>query len=251
MQGNMKQWIQEAAVQKQCPWYDMYQRFGPANVKWCEHRLCAIIQEPANTWSNLAYIFPALVIFWWGLKIKNKQTQFYGVTLFIVGAFSLFYHMTNNYFTQYLDFFGMFMLMSMLMMYNFKRLSWLPSWGDIKVFLLWFIPLNGVFALFTVLEINIQAIVALLVLCVVGTEFLCRRNPKVVDNPSLKYFFISLFFMSVAISFSIADAKRAFCDPHNHVVQGHALWHFFAGIGLSFAYLYFRQMSWFEGKKAS
>ena len=32
-----------------CPWHALAE-FGQANVKWCEQRLCAWVNEPANAW---------------------------------------------------------------------------------------------------------------------------------------------------------------------------------------------------------
>src|SRR5205823_851454 len=46
-----------------CPWWDLHERFGEPNVKWCEERLCAMANEPANTWSNLGYLVVGAAIF--------------------------------------------------------------------------------------------------------------------------------------------------------------------------------------------
>ena len=35
-----------------CPWSG----WTPPNVDWCEEELCAWVVNPADTWSNLAYI---------------------------------------------------------------------------------------------------------------------------------------------------------------------------------------------------
>jgi len=40
----------------------------------------------------------------------------------------------------------------------------------------------------------------------------------------------------VAICFSGADVSRLYCDPHNHWVQGHAIWHVFSGVGMTIAF---------------
>ncbi len=41
-----------------CPWSG----WTLPNLKWCEDNVCAWVTAPANTWSNLAYIFFSLLM---------------------------------------------------------------------------------------------------------------------------------------------------------------------------------------------
>ena len=52
----------EFTISPQCPWYEAQQAYGPPNVNWCEQTVCHIINEPANTWSNLIFLFVGLII---------------------------------------------------------------------------------------------------------------------------------------------------------------------------------------------
>jgi hypothetical protein len=57
----------------------------------------------------------------------------------------------------------------------------------------------------------------------------------------MKNFWISALFMSAAASCSLADVKRFHCDPSNHWLQGHAMWHVLGSIALLFSYFHHRQ----------
>ncbi len=46
----------EYTISADCPWYEAQHLFGPPNVNWCEPTVCKIINEPANTYSNLALL---------------------------------------------------------------------------------------------------------------------------------------------------------------------------------------------------
>jgi hypothetical protein len=248
----MQELVEQAAVRPGCPWYDMYQKWGPANVKWCEERLCQVVQEPANTWSNLGYLIFALVIIFVARKAIKRYSTFYGVTLFIVGATSLFYHMTNNLLTQYWDFVGMFMLMAVLNTYNLKRLGLARKLGEVGTYLAIFILFNLIFFLFAHFGLNVQSLVGILVVFLASLEVLCRKKGEFDGSKvPIKHFAISGAIMLSAALFSAADAKRLICDPHNHMLQGHAIWHILSSIGLFWAWIYYRQFPWYGYRKSS
>ena len=91
-------------LQPGCPWYEV-SLLAPPNVKWCEASQCSWITEPANTWSNLAYIIAAVIIY---KLYKNnggevlKRASWYA---FWIGITSGIYHASYNFFTQVFDFF--------------------------------------------------------------------------------------------------------------------------------------------------
>ena len=44
-----------------CPWYELSELRLP-NFDWCEAQRCSYVVEPANAWSNLAYVIVGLVL---------------------------------------------------------------------------------------------------------------------------------------------------------------------------------------------
>jgi hypothetical protein len=84
----------------------------------------------------------------------------------------------------------------------------------------------------------IQGIVFVLIVAIVVTEFM-QRVPAQVDR---RLFLAALATLVVAAGFSAADVTGVFCDPDDHFVQGHAIWHVLGAISLAFAAFFYRQI---------
>jgi hypothetical protein len=70
------------------------------------------------------------------------------------------------------------------------------------------------------------------------TEYLASRAYAV---PTHRWFWTTLAIISVAFACSAADASRLWCDPTNHWLQGHALWHGLGAAALVASYFHYRQ----------
>lgn len=219
-----------------CPWYDALQAHGPANVKWCEERVCAWINEPANTWSNLGYLAAGVWIFLQARKTRSAVGQFFGAIVFVMGALSFYYHASNNFLTQAFDFLGMYLMAFFLVATNARRLGW-PRAGLEWIYLaacaagtwaLWPINASG---------FPIQWTVAITGAVVLVTELAARAKEN--NRSSLAWFWAAIGTLIVAESFSLADLKRVWCDPTNHWLQGHALWHWIGAAAMIFIYRHY------------
>jgi hypothetical protein len=51
----------------------------------------------------------------------------------------------------------------------------------------------------------------------------------------------ALAMLGTGAGFSASDVTRKFCDPTNHWLQGHALWHLFGAVALYFSLHYYHQ----------
>jgi len=223
-------------IEKTCPWYDMQQRFGPPNVNWCEPTTCSIINEPANAWSNFGMILPGLIVYLISKNLKNVILKNFGLFIMVMGWFSFFYHSTNNYGTQFLDFVGMYLYTGAIITINLFRLkkSFLKSpW---KVYSMVYILNIAIFWTFHFLGGSIQFTVILNILVMLLLEFLARDK-----TAQYKYFWLSLITVAIAQTFSLLDHTRVWCEPENTFLHGHALWHIFAGISSLFAYIFYKQ----------
>jgi hypothetical protein len=219
-----------------CPWYDSLQACGPANLKWCEERVCGWINEPANAWSNVAYFAAAGWIAARASKTGSKPGVGFAACVFIMGAFSFLYHASNNFLTQALDFFGMFLTVFLIIATNAVRAGWarrdkaLIAYSAACVLgtaALWPLHWSGVMIQYTV------AVAAVVILV---TELLARKKEPAPG--SMGMFWTAAAVMVVAECFSLSDASRLWCDPTNHVLQGHAVWHTVGGLGMALTYLY-------------
>ena len=227
-----------------CPWYDMNQQWGDANVKWCEERVCTWFNEPANTWSNLGYIIFAGFILMQGMKLtdplQKNTARIYGVALFICGAFSFWYHASNNYLTQILDFVGMFIWADFLIVSNLRRLGSITQKQFVPVYVGLVLLCTALVPVFRAVHVPYQLIVVFLGLVIAMTEVMATQKNKGAPLPHL-WFYLGLATIVLAECFSLLDLKRVLCMPQNHIIQGHAIWHVIGSIGIYFVYLFYRQ----------
>lgn len=220
-----------------CPWHDLA-AFGPANIKWCEERLCAWINEPANAWSNLAFLAVALVIHRLARGRPGTGLRRHFASLVaLMGASSFVFHASNVWLTQVLDFLGMYLFCCLLLGLNLTRLGWLRERSLPRAYAGAVAGLTLVTAVIVRHGAKIQAIVLALILATVITEVLCRRRAVY----RLGAFLAALALLVAAFACSLLDASRVWCDPADHLVQGHAAWHVLSALSLLPAYVHYRQ----------
>lgn len=229
-----------------CPWHGLSQ-YGLPNVNWCEDFVCAWINEPANTWSNLAYVLVAL----WIVAVEARKDgglprgplRWFAPVLATMGLCSGIYHASNVHLTQVLDFLGMYLFCFLLLGINGVRLGAL----SLARLPLWFVTCVAGTTLGTAIAVRagfpIQSIVGLLTLALVITEVRIRRRAQAAGQapPPLRYFFASLGLLTLAATCSALDVSRTLCDPQNHILQGHAAWHVLSALSLLCAFYHFRQ----------
>jgi hypothetical protein len=231
------------SIEKGCPWYEAQQSYGPPNIDWCEPSHCSVFDEPANTWSNLIFL---IAFFYLYKKINDSFIRFYAVTLFFVGLFSALYHASNNAFSQFFDFVGMYLMTSIILAFNTNRTKALGT--NIYSQFWFFAFLNMVlFMSFEYMEIPIQWTVALNVFATMFLEIF--NGIKEQSFRHYKYFYFGFFFLVLAQSCAMIDLNRIYCNPNNHVLHGHVFWHIFNGISLTFIGLHMFSIRKFLNEK--
>ena len=223
----------------ECVWTPLREWGGLPNVKWCEETLCGVIAEPANTWSNLAYLVVAAWLWWFTRKDESRTLRFWAPVAFFVGTTSFAYHATVAFVTQVFDFWGMYFFFGLILLLNVVRMGRL---APEKLFKTLYLSI-GALTLFTVvvakLHLPVQGIVVVLTVATLITEVLASRASKV--PVSHRFLGATLVFITIAMGFSASDASGLRCDPKDHVFQGHAIWHVFGSISMAFAHLHYRQ----------
>lgn len=226
-----------------CPWHPYAEQLGAPNIKWCETTLCSWISEPANTWSNLLYILFGLYLIFRTFKSESSELKWFGPSMAFMGLCSLIYHASNNYLSQIFDFVGMYLLVFWMLVINLRRIEWITKKYAVTLYialcllctlLIHFMYMNG---------IKFQLIVAITAFALVGTEIIAiKKNPS--EFKSRKLYWFAVIFLALAETFSLLDVNRIFCDPDNHIIQGHAIWHILASIGLYLAYLHYEKVDY-------
>lgn len=225
----------EFTIKKDCPWYEAQQTYGAPNVNWCEESQCSIIDEPANTWSNLGFIVVALVLF---IKFKNSLLSRFSIYVALVGVASGLFHATNNALTQAVDFFGMTLVSSFLMAFSFKRI--LSAKNHNWLFNILLLINCLVLLVFYFSNIALQLLFIVQYIVVISLEIYLRLKKNDVDN--YKYLYLSLLFIFIAQVFAQIDLKRVYCNPENLFLHGHVIWHLLSSVSMLFFGVYINQI---------
>jgi hypothetical protein len=220
-----------------CPWHSVAENYGIPVVKYCEETLCGWISEPANTWSNIGYVIAFLVLYKWS-RGRDYRLRWFPWAMLIMGLGSFFYHMSNTYITQIVDYIGMYVMVYWMIVCNLTRagVSFKKSLG---VYILLMILSQVVMHVMFINRMNYQVIIVGSGALVLISEI--WANKKWPGKVSFKWLGLGLVFVGIAQGFSLLDARRIWCDPTNHWIQGHALWHWISALGLTVAYKHWEQ----------
>lgn len=222
-----------------CPWSG----WTPPNVDWCEEQLCSYIVNPADTWSNLAYIALGWLMWRHARRLGRPDLEIFGPAGVAVGVFSFAYHASYTYFLQFFDFVGMFLFCFTVITANALRLGWVEPRRQWAFLIGGTVGFSALVPIVSETSVPIQSLVALLILTIIGQEGLIRvRQPA--GAPPVRYglFAAALALIAAAGLSSLADVTRTVCDPTNHFIQGHALWHVLSACSLYALYLFYASM---------
>jgi len=226
-----------------CPWSG----WTPPNLDWCEEELCAWVVNPADTWSNLAYIAFGVAM---ALRARGRGSDvlsLFAPASVLVGVFSFAFHASYTYFLQFFDFVGMFVFLFAVITANALRLGWIGRERRLAFLAAGVVLFSALVPLLSETTIPIQSLVGLLIAAILAQEWAAyRRNgPAAADY---RVFAVALALLAAGAAFSLADLTRVFCDPSNHWIQGHALWHLLTAASL---YAMFRFYEGIESRAAA
>lgn len=225
-----------------CPWSD----WAPATLKHCENNLCSWVTAPAYTWSNLSYVLVGLWLWRQASREGTKSLKFIGPIAVIVGIFSGLYHASFTYFFQIFDYASMYMYSGLLIVLNLRRLKvvsldgQLPAYAAIVVLsALPFVFLKSFWGI-ALFGANIAAAIV--------TEIWALKKNRDARGEPIRYLHWWLNFgcFVVAYIFWILDYSGVWCDPDNHFIQGHAVWHVVVAFCFLFARNFYRQFQFLE-----
>ncbi len=216
----------------QCPYSD----WAPSTHIWCEEQLCWWIREPANTFSNITYVIIGVLILLSARKYQYPHLKLLGYFTILLGFMSGFYHATSSFFGEVLDYSTMFLISSYALVANLSRFY---KWSFKKMSLWAFIILaisvaclvkfRTVGAVLFGLQINAALIV----------ELLLRKKAELKPRYKELLMAVGLFVGSWGVW--NLDTHRIVCDPTNHFITGHAIWHIGTGIAIFCIFKFYTQ----------
>lgn len=211
---------------------------------WCEAaRHGHWILEPINTWTNLAFIFAGIYIFWVRhQKSSNNhltQTTFfssvYASALVILGAGSFFFHMSQTFWGQWFDVVGMYLVALYFIFYNFHRLEIINRSKFLIFYLLSVSILGYVIYVAPATRRYLFGIVA--VLALIQTIITQKKLGNLVKS---KLLYSALGIFAIGQTTWILDKNGTWCNPYASYMNGHGVWHICCGLTTVFVYLYFK-----------
>lgn len=224
-----------------CPWHAGAELLGAPNIKWCEATVCGWISEPANTWSNVLYLALGLIVYLQCRRSRHAELRWMGPAMLVMGLLSGVYHASNNYVSQLFDFMGMFLLTFWFLVINLRRNGWIVAASQKALFACLVIAGIGAVHLMYLRHWPFQWLIAAAAAAIVLTEVSARLHSR-AERVSPRLILTSQGLLCAAQAASLADLTRVVCDPDNHFVQGHALWHLVSALALYFACQHYRQL---------
>lgn len=208
-----------------CPWSD----WTPQTLDmFCEARLCAVVQAPAETWSNLPYFLVGALILGAAFRPGPSGARgpaALGAIALTVGAGSFFFHASGTFVGEVCDLGAMFFLSTWALLANVERLRGRLA-PAVHLGLYWAITAGLVAALVAfhgggIFLFAAEVTAVVLLELVLFAQHRRGQRPPVPYGPLVG---VVVCFVA-AFAVWILDVTKVWCDPDNHLITGHAVWH--------------------------
>jgi hypothetical protein len=221
-----------------CPWSNL----EPSRMSFCEERLCAWVVEPANTWSNVAYLIVGAYLVWRQRHALESALTSFGVTSILVGIGSIFFHGTGTRIGEIIDVSAMYLISGLFVAFAARRLWSLSDARTVALYvalcvisIAWMIVSrsSGIW-LFTA-EVTAAGFAELAL-------FRMARGNAPRRQAYREIVWLSLCFVAAFTAWTL-DIRKIVCDPTNHVFGGHAFWHCANSFCLYFYYRFHQRLA--------
>jgi hypothetical protein len=221
------------SIIQNCPWENLV----PATMKFCESNLCSIITQPANALSSIIYVFIGIFLF---LKYKKedirKDLVIIPFVAILLGITSFLYHASYSFNLQIFDLLSMFLLSSYLIVANLKRMKLIR--GFYFNFLILFLIQASLF-----LIIKSKSGAVIFGIAIIFSIFLEIKLFSKEKSTKYLFYLLALATLVSAFIFWILDYSQIICNPDNHLINGHSLWHIINSLSIIFIYKFYKQFN--------
>jgi hypothetical protein len=216
-----------------CPWDGL----RPATIKYNENNLDTWVRQPANAWSNLAYIIVGLWLYArFGIETQ-RMLWMIPLTAVLIGVTSFLYHASFSLLFQTSDLVSMYLFSCLLITLNLKTAFPIGDGMFCGVYLALVLASSALFlrlkgkAGIVIFGVHILAIIIL--------EIIIGINGQTASDYRDFAWMIALLLL--AFAWWMLDRKGVLFHPDNHLIQGHALWHLISSLCFVFVYNHFAQ----------
>ena len=132
--------------------------------------------NPADTWSNLAYIVFGLWMMREARRGGRRDLALFGPASIAVGVFSGVQHASDTWMLQFFDFVGMFLFCFLVLTRNAERLGWIGAERRLAFYLGGVAGMSALVPLLFEVGLPIQGLALGLILVMVGQEAVLWRR---------------------------------------------------------------------------
>lgn len=218
-----------------CPWSG----WAVSEMHFCEARLCAWIAEPANAWSNLAYVMAGIFIFALG---RNRELKaFFAIASVCLGIFSFAFHASGTQAFHILDVASMHMMSLIFCSLNLVRLNLISRKNWQLVY--WIVNASILASMILIHEMLGLFVFGASLAIAILLELYCWRKNKTLNGVN---FGIAIAIFGLAFAIWLLDKTGVWCEPDRHWLQGHAIWHLLCAVVICFMYRHFQSTEIFK-----
>lgn len=213
-----------------CPW----DALTPGTVRFCEARLCGWVAEPANTWSSLGYVLVGLWLLLQARRTQDSRLVAVAVAEIVIGLGSVLFHGTGALIGEFVDQVGMFLLSCLILTY---------AWGHARGFA----ParVTALYAAAVVASSLAIVVYAPLGIPLFGLQLAAGllwelgHRQRSHHRPQYRPLVQGILIFLVAFAIWVTDITGVLCDPDNHWLTGHAVWHLLNALSIERIYRFY------------
>jgi hypothetical protein len=196
-----------------CPW----DGFTPATISFCEARLCEVVAEPANAFTSLSKTVVGIWLAARCLRAGHRALWAIAIAALLQGPLGFSLHATGTFWGEALDVSGMFLISATLLSFALSRRY---AWTHSQLVTRWLALVVTSVAVLLLIPPSGIAVFSIQVLAWLAIDLPAKRSDE-----SRRWLQWMLGCFAAGFAFWIADKTRFVCDPNNHVINGHAIWH--------------------------
>jgi len=205
-----------------CPW----ENWKATGLYFCEEPLCAWVKQPGNSYSNGFFLLVAWLLWRRWRKTHPLLAEQLILVSILIAVGSFFLHASLTFAGEVADLTGMFFLAARLLLWNFERYLRKPvAYPKTTFWTLSLLPTALMLAFGSVGIVLFQLQIATLVLLEAA---MWRRGDKIDYRRAIT----TALIFGVAYGLWWLDVLHGWCNPNNHWVSGHVLWHFLTAASL-------------------